>query len=397
MSALLLALALAAAAPPEQLVVASPRGERRVPVVSERGFPAVSAAHLAAVLTLVPALAAPPERGLATVRVLGRLYEFVLDAPYYRTAGRVYGITGSGYVARDSLFLPYQWAVEVLPRFEPRFRYDGRGRLEELAEAPRVVVRGTPPRPGAVTAPAPRPGRRRHTVAIDAGHGGVDPGMQGPIGRRPFLQEKAVTFGIARALERELAARGIGTVLTRASDTLIARSDRGRIAGTGGADIFVSIHVNAANPAWRNARGARGFETYFLGEALTEDARRVSRMEEAVVRFETDATAERGDPLRFLLLDLAQNEHLRESSRLAGQVHRAVGRVHPSGSRGVKQAPFTVLYTSYMPAILIETGFGSNEADARFLVSDSGQRQLARAMADGIERYFADYDRRVGQ
>lgn len=397
-----LAAALLAAQPLAQLTVASPRGERQVAVVSERGFPALAAAAFAAALGQ-DAPPRPSPSGAAALSIQGRQFEFVLDAAYFRHGGRVYTLAGGGYVARDSLFVPLQWAVEYLPQFVPRLRYDpARHRLEELPEAPRLIVRGSdaPPPRGVVMGETPRPGtaaaRRRHIVAIDPGHGGVDPGMQGPIGRTPFLFEKDVTFAIARALERELTARGVGVVMTRTRDTLISRSDRGRIAGQAGAHLLVSIHVNAANPGWRNARGARGFETYFLGEALTEDARRVARMEEAVVRFETDAAPERGDPLRFILNDLAQNEHLRESSRLAQQVHGEVGRVHPSESRGVKQAPFTVLYTSYMPAILIETGFGSNEADARYLVSDAGQRRLARAIAGGVERYLADYDRRLG-
>lgn len=400
MRGLALLLLLLAPPPPEYLTVVSARGERTVQVVSERGFPAVSAAQLGTVLTMESA-GRPGVSGTATLRVLGRQFEFVLDGPYFRIGGRVYGLAGTSYLARDSLFLPFQWAVEYLPVFVPRMRYDAaRARLEELPEAPRLVVGGGEPAPRGVVVNPPRAtpaARRRHIVAIDPGHGGVDPGMSGPIGRRQFLTEKNVTLGIARALERELLARGIGVVLTRTTDTLISRSDRGRIAGQAGAHVLVSIHVNAANPAWRNAAGARGFETYFLGEALTEDARRVARMEEAVVRFETDATAERGDPLRFILNDLAQNEHLRESSRLAQQVHGAVGRVHPSESRGVKQAPFTVLYTSYMPAILIETGFGSNDADARYLTSDAGQRRIAEAIADGLQRYLADYDRRVAQ
>lgn len=395
----LLALWLLLAPAPDQLTVVSARGERTVQVVTERGFPAVSAAQLGAVLT-IDGLTRPTSAGTASLRVLGRQFDFVLDAPYFRIGGRVYGLAGTSYVARDSLFLPFQWAVEYLPVFVPRMRYDAaRARLEELPDAPRLVVGGgdSLPRGVVVNPPRPAPGaRRRHVVAIDPGHGGVDPGMIGPIGRRQFLTEKDVTLGIARALERELLARGIGVVMTRTTDTLISRSDRGRIAGQAGAHVLVSIHVNAANPGWRNAAGARGFETYFLGEALTEDARRVARMEEAVVRFETNASVERGDPLRFILNDLAQNEHLRESSRLAQQVHGALGRVHPSESRGVKQAPFTVLYTSYMPAILIETGFGSNDADARYLTSDAGQRRLAQAIADGLQRYLADYDRRVG-
>ena len=236
---------------------------------------------------------------------------------------------------------------------------------------------------------------RKRVIAVDPGHGGVDVGMTGPIGRAHFLREKDVTLGIARHLVRELEAQGFDAVLTRQGDTLIALGDRGRIAASDNADIFVSIHVNAANGRWRNAGGARGFETYYLAEARTEDARRVARMENASVRFETTAHTEHGDPMAFILRDLAQNEHLRESSRLAEIVHESLGRVHPSESRGVKQAGFMVLATSYMPAILVETGFGSNGAEARYLTSDAGQRRLSHAIADGIERYMAEYERRV--
>lgn len=404
MTRLLLALLLASP-PPDHLTVASPRGERRVQVVTERGFPAVATAQLSQVLSVESA--ANP--GGMTLRVLGRQYDFLFDAAYVKIGGRVYPLAGAAYRARDSLFVPYQWAVELLPRFEPRFRFDpAQSRLEELSDAPVLVVRGgsEPPSRGVVLPPGSPPnapagpviggGRRRHVVAIDAGHGGIDVGMSGPIGGRAFLQEKSVTLGVARALSRELERRGIVTVMTRDADTLIALGDRGRIASQRGAQLFVSIHVNAAVPGTRNAARARGFETYFLAEARTEDARRVERMENASVRFETSADAARGDPLRYILRDLAQNEHLRESSRMASLVQGALGRVHPAASRGVKQAGFMVLATSYMPAVLIETGFGSNALDARWLVSDAGQRALAGAIADGIERYLTEYDRRVG-
>jgi N-acetylmuramoyl-L-alanine amidase len=407
--AALLALAVLADAP-RVVTVASARGERRVPVSAERGHPALAAVRLMPILS-IEAVSAPP--GAASLVVLGRRVDFVLDAGYFRCDGRVYTLTSGPYVARDTLFVPLQWVAQYLPLlFAGRFRFDpARARLEERpdpalarADPARTTTAGaTANAPDLAAAPVPasragavRPPLRRHAVAIDPGHGGVDPGMEGPRGRRTFLREKDVTLAIARHLARELEARGITAALTRTSDTLIDRSDRGRIAGLAGADIFVSLHVNAANPAWPSPERHRGFETYFLGEALTEDARRVSRMEEAVVRFETSATAARGDPMRFILGDLAQNEHLRESSRLAEQVQAALGRVHPAESRGVKQAPFTVLYTSYMPAILVETGFGSNEAEARYLVSEAGQRQLARAIADGVERYLAEYDRRIG-
>lgn len=363
------------------LTVASERGERRVAVRVGRGFPSVGVADLAQVLS-VEVLA--PEPGAVALRIGGARFALTLDAPYVRFGDRLYALAGAPYLAGDSLFVPLQFAVEFLPRLlVDRFRFDAaRARLEEVA-APAPVTSGLPSRAG------PR------IVAIDPGHGGVDVGMLGPLGSRPFLREKDVTLAVSRLLVDELGRRGIRGVLTRSRDTLIALRDRGRIAGADSADLFVSIHVNAANPRWRDAKGARGFETYYLAEARTEDARRVERMENESVRFETGEDTPQGGAIGFILNDLAQNEHLRESSRLADQIEASLGRSHPSESRGVKQAGFAVLATSFMPAVLVELGFGSNLAEARFLTGTTGQRRLARALAEGIQRYLADYERRV--
>lgn len=379
--ALLLALAAWTAAAPDSLLVASSRGERQVAVRMERGFPAVAAAELGAVLSID---ATAPRAGAVTLHAAGKRYDFVLDAAYFSAGGRVFGLAAPAYVARDSVFVPLQFLVEYLPRLAAdRYRYDpARSRLEELSV--------TPPPP-----PAPRR-PLRHVVALDAGHGGPDVGMLGPIGHRVFLREKDVTLAVALDVADELRRRGVEAVLTRTRDTLIALADRGRIAAADSASLFVSIHVNAANPRWRNAAGARGFETYFLAEARTEDARRVAQMENASVRFETDARAPSGDPMNFILHDLAQNEHLRESSELARIIEDSLKRVHPAEAKGVKQAGFAVLATSYMPAVLVEIGYGSNYEEAKFLTSPAGQRQLARGIAKAIVGYIAEYDRRLG-
>ena len=385
---LLLAVLLAL----DTLTVSSPRGTRAVPILTERGYPAVASASLGSVLTWE---ARPSPAGTANLRVAGQSFVFVIGAGYFRSNDRVYTLASPPYLSRDSLFLPLQFVAEYLPRLTSRFRYDAsRLRLEELADGPadRQPPTADSPRPAAGGQP---PANRRRVVAIDAGHGGVDVGMTGPIRGSKFLREKDVTLAIARALSSELRARGYGTIMTRDRDTLIALVDRGRIAGRGSADIFVSIHVNAANPRWRNAATARGFETYFLAEGRTEDENRVARMENASVRFETDAHAERGDPLSFIITDLAQNEHLRESSRMATLVQSSLDDVHPAPGRGVKQAGFAVLATSYMPAVLIETGFGSNVEEARYLTSRDGQQRIAKAIADGIVRYLGEYERRV--
>ncbi|MBC7840706.1 MAG: N-acetylmuramoyl-L-alanine amidase, partial [Gemmatimonadaceae bacterium] len=141
---------------------------------------------------------------------------------------------------------------------------------------------------------------------------------------------------------------------------------------------------------------ARGFETYFLAEAKTEDESRVERMENEAVKFETGANAPRGDPLSFIINDMAQNEHLRESSDLAGEVQRRLKGTHPGTDRGVKQANFSVLRGSFMPAILVELGFGTNRVEATYLTTSERQTELARAISDATLEYLVRYERRVG-
>jgi N-acetylmuramoyl-L-alanine amidase len=252
------------------------------------------------------------------------------------------------------------------------------------------------PRPPAPTGPAPTPGMsRRYTVAVDAGHGGRDPGNPGVVLGGTRINESKLTLAMALKLEHELKARGVDVVMTRRRDTLIARDERGPIANGRQADLFVSLHTNAANPNWKNGAAVRGVETYFLSTARTEDERRVAAMENDVVRFETAAEAEKGDPLSFILNDLAQNEHLRESSDLAQVVQARLAGKHPGPNRGVKQAGFAVLATAYMPAVLVEVGFGTNLADARWMSSAEGQRDIAVSIADGILEYLEHYERRT--
>ncbi len=241
----------------------------------------------------------------------------------------------------------------------------------------------------------PGPGRR-HLVVVDAGHGGPDNGMSGPIGAAtPLFYEKNIALAVALKVGAALRSRGIDVVQTRTRDTLIALSDRGRIANEHHADLFLSIHVNAANLTWHDPPAARGFETYFLAAAKTEDARRVERMENEAVRFETGANAPEHDPLDFVINDMVQNEYLRESAELADMIQHRLGDVHPGPDRGVKQAGFRVLVTAYMPAVLVEIGFGTNAAEAHYLASSAAQAQIASAIASATSAYLARYERRA--
>jgi N-acetylmuramoyl-L-alanine amidase len=300
--------------------------------------------------------------------------------------------------------VPLQIFSEIIPRFGIGVRWDSSRWEVRLFETlarradpiPTVEAQPTTPVRTAGAAAASVSGlSRRYTVAVDAGHGGVDPGNPGSVidGRR--LNEALLTLQMALRLEAELEKRGVGVVQTRRRDTLIALHERGPIANRREADLFISLHTNAANPNWRNGSSARGVETYFLSTARTEDERRVAAMENDVVRFEAAMEADKGDPLSFILNDMAQNEHLRESSELAQLVQDRLRAVHPGPNRGVKQAGFSVLMRAYMPAILVEVGFGTNPADARWMGSEAGQRDIAVSIAEAVLEYLQQYERRT--
>jgi len=313
------------------------------------------------------------------------------------------------------LYVPLALATELLPRlgagvmFDPdkaelrRFSTVTAARRSPTlrASVPRADTRRpstrTAPTDNVRSAPAARSASlRQRVVVVDAGHGGPDNGMSGPIGVPKKIYEKNITLAFAKELRAALEQREIQVVMTRTADTLIALGDRGRIANQAKADLFLSVHVNAANPRWTNPGGARGFETYFLAEAKTEDERRVAAMENEAIRFETDADVTRDDPLGFIMRDMAQNEHLRESGRLAELLQAGMKQVHPGPSRGVKQAGFRVLVTAFMPAVLVEIGFGTNKLEAQYMTDTDRQRELASTLADAVVRYLEQYERKVG-
>ena len=323
-------------------------------------------------------------------------------------------LTRAPQVRGGQLYLPLQLVTDLIPGYVGGYVYDAG--LGELRTAAAVAAHPAAPIRSAISTPiatgtttrAPAVGRpvaqqpvytrpsARKVVVIDAGHGGPDRGMTGPIGSPGWFVEKDVTLAVAKKLAAVLRARGVDVLMTRTTDTLIALADRGKIANSNHGDVFISIHVNA--PGYNTAAAARehGFETYFLAEAKTEDERRVQDMENESVKFETGANAPKGDPLNFIITDMAQNEHLRESSDLALTIQNGLIDVHPGPNRGVQQANFAVLRGSYMPAVLVEIGFGSNQSEATYLSDQDNQRALARNIAQSVLDYLAHYESRVG-
>ncbi len=214
-------------------------------------------------------------------------------------------------------------------------------------------------------------------VVIDPGHGGKDPGAMGPTG----LKEKHVVLKIAKKLERRLEKElGCQVILTRRKDRYLPLTQRTAIANSRKADLFISIHANAAP-----YRKLRGVETYFLNFALDEDAMRVAARENAT-------SEKRIGELKSILNDILKNSKVNESSRLAAEVQKSLvstlrKRYRRVKDLGVKQAPFFVLIGARMPSVLVEVSFISNREEEKRLKSDAYLERIAEGIAKGIKSY----------
>jgi len=230
---------------------------------------------------------------------------------------------------------------------------------------------------------------RNIVVAIDAGHGGEDPGASGQRG----THEKNITLAIARELEAQLQSEpGITAVLTRSGDYFIPLQDRRRIARyQHKADIFVSIHADAAEN--RSAKGASVFALSLkgAGTATSRFARMLAERENRSDLIGGAALENSDDVLRNVLADMVVAGSLEHSLRMGRNIIGnldAVGSLH---SRNVEQAGFAVLKEPGMVSVLVETGFISNPDEEDRLNSKSYQHEIARAVFNGVRRYCVQY------
>ncbi|RFQ31535.1 N-acetylmuramoyl-L-alanine amidase AmiB [Pseudomonas sp. ATCC 13867] len=260
--------------------------------------------------------------------------------------------------------------------------------------APDVPATPTPGVPAVPVSPAqsvtriPAPstgGKRDIVVAIDAGHGGEDPGALGPNG----LHEKNITLAIARELQRQInQMKGFRAELTRTGDYFIPLRGRTAIARKKGADLFVSIHADAA-PS-RSAFGASVFALSDRG-ATSETARWLADSENRSDLIGGDGGVNLDDKDKMLagvLLDLSMTATMSSSLDVGHKVLTNVGRITSLHKRRVEQAGFMVLKSPDIPSILVETGFISNPSESQKLASRSHQQALARSIAGGVRQYF---------
>jgi N-acetylmuramoyl-L-alanine amidase len=249
------------------------------------------------------------------------------------------------------------------------------------APAPGVVP------PSVVTRPVDQPGI--HTIVIDPGHGGTQVGAVGPAG----LLEKDATMAVCRKLADALSAKlHTRVILTRTDDSLVSLDQRTAIANQYKADLFLSVHMNAAV-----VKGAKGSETYFLSlEASDELAKKAADLENAQPHAPGAPAAASDGDLKLILWDLAQQEYLNESSRFAQDIQEEMNRISGVTNRGVKQAPFKVLVGATMPAALVEVAFITNPDEEARIKSDDFQNTVVGALTTAVERYKTDYETRIG-
>lgn len=226
---------------------------------------------------------------------------------------------------------------------------------------------------------------RLDTIVIDPGHGGQDHGATAN-----GVREKDVVLNVAQKLGGYLEEYlDVEVLYTRTDDTFIELEERGRFANEHGAKLFISVHANSAG-----SHRAYGTETFFLGPSKTESARRVMERENSVIRYEEDTEVyDDYDDQQLVRATLTQSAYLRQSQELAALIEDQFANRVNRRSRGVKQAPFYVLWGASMPAVLVEMGFLSNRSEANFLSSDQGQTYMASAIFRAVRDYKEQYER----
>lgn len=258
-------------------------------------------------------------------------------------------------------------------------REKDRGKLNALV-ASSVKV---PPHTGLQNMVPPRrptvPGKR--IIAIDPGHGGVDPGTIG-VGK---TYEKTITLALGRDIKKALEATGrYKVIMTRNRDIFLRLRDRVKVARDAGAELFISVHADSVG----NAK-TRGLSVYTLSEKASdkEAAKLAAKENKADLIAGIDLTAESTD-VTNILLDLAQRETMNQSALFAKKVVNELRREVKLLRNTHRFAGFAVLKAPDMPSVLLEAGFLSNRQDERNLLSKNYRAKLAKAVARGVDRHF---------
>lgn len=223
----------------------------------------------------------------------------------------------------------------------------------------------------------------KFVIVLDAGHGGHDPGRPTDLG----YTEKEIALKIVLQVGKELEKNpNIKVIYTRKTDVFVKLRERARIANKADADLFVSIHCNAHHTQ------ASGTETFVVGVGNTKRNLDIAKEENEVIFLEDDHEEhyegfDPNSPASIIGLTLMQEEYVDQSIMLANLIETNFSKLNKRKSRGVKQASLWVMHNTYMPSVLIETGFITNKKEGAYLNSKAGQTQISNSIVTSILEY----------
>lgn len=232
------------------------------------------------------------------------------------------------------------------------------------------------------------------TIVIDPGHGGKDPGAVSKYGKEsPLVLTISLKFG--KLIKDNYPDMNV--IYTRTDDSFVDLYKRAKIANDNNADFFICIHANS----FKNGTPF-GAETFVIGQEVTELNMHVVKKENSVILQEDNYLETYGgfDPNAdetWIVLELFQSTHIDQSLKLAEYIQNEYKDDLKRFDRGVKQAPFLVLWKTKMPSILTEIGFISNDEEAKFLFSDEGQNQIAEGLFKAFKKYKTEYEKSIDQ
>lgn len=234
---------------------------------------------------------------------------------------------------------------------------------------------------------------RNFVLVLDAGHGGRDPGAVGRISH-----EKDITLSVVKKMGALVTSNmpDVKVIYTRKTDIFVPLEERANIANTSHADLFISVHTNAAK-----SKSAYGAETYTLGLAKTKANLAVAMAENSVMMLEEDyKTRYQGfDPSSvdsYIMFEFMMDIYLDNSITFATDVQKQLTTTSGRYDRGVRQAGFWVLHRSACPSVLVELGFISNQSEELYMASERGQQEMAQSLYSAFVKYKRNYDRKTG-
>ncbi|MBQ7611240.1 MAG: N-acetylmuramoyl-L-alanine amidase [Bacteroidales bacterium] len=236
------------------------------------------------------------------------------------------------------------------------------------------------------------------TVVIDPGHGGHDAGC---VSRDRQTKEKDLVLDIGKRLAEKIRREcpDVKVIMTRSDDRFIELYDRAKIANKANANLFISIHVDAVdtrrNPNWRTVNG---YTVYTMGESKNNANMETIKRENSVILLEDDYTTkyqgfDPNDTESYIFFSLMQNANQEQSVHFGEIVSREMGKNGPfRHSKGIRQAPFLVLWRTAMPSVLVECGYITSEGDLAVLRTEEGRDKIAARLCRGFRIYKAEYE-----